>query len=76
MPETNESITTLANQQTSTADKIETMYLIVLSRLPRADESARLVRYVESGGPTNDRRKALADVYWALLNSGEFMLNH
>jgi hypothetical protein len=75
-PETNDSITTLANQPTTTAEKIETMYLIVLSRLPRPDESARLVRYVDSGGPMRDTRRALADVYWVLLNSGEFMLNH
>lgn len=75
-PETNKSLDTLARQETSTAQKIETMYLIVLSRLPRAEESERLVRYVESGGPSRDRRRALADVYWALLNSGEFMLNH
>src|SRR5262249_17249788 len=75
-PETNESITRLAEQPTTTAGKIETMYLIVLSRLPRPDESARFVRYVDSGGPTRDTRRALADVYWVLLNSGEFMLNH
>ena len=56
--------------------KIEMMYLIVLGRLPRVEESQRLVRYVDSGGPRKDARVALADVYWALLNSGEFMLNH
>lgn len=75
-PETSETLMTLAKQKTTTAAKIETLYLIVLSRLPRPEESARLVRYVDSGGPTRNARRALADVYWVLLNSGEFMLNH
>jgi hypothetical protein len=34
------------------------------------------VPYVDKGGPSGDSRKALADVYWALLNSSEFILNH
>jgi hypothetical protein len=58
------------------AGKVETLYLATLSRKPRPEESARLVRYVEQGGPSGDRQRALADVFWALLNSGEFILNH
>jgi hypothetical protein len=30
----------------------------------------------ENGGPTNDPKQALADVFWVLLNSAEFSLNH
>jgi hypothetical protein len=59
-----------------TAGKIETLYLAALSRKPRAEESARLVKYVDKGGPSGDPQRALADVFWALLNSGEFLLNH
>jgi hypothetical protein len=55
-----------------TAGKVETLYLAVLSRRPRPEEKARLVKYVENG----DREHALADVFWTLLNSGEFLLNH
>jgi hypothetical protein len=29
-----------------------------------------------SGGPSGDERRALADVFWVLLNSSEFILNH
>jgi peptidyl-dipeptidase A len=36
----------------------------------------RFVKYVEGGGAQKDKKKALADVFWALLNSSEFMLNH
>jgi hypothetical protein len=59
-----------------TAGKVETLYLATLSRKPRAEESSRLVKYVEQGGPSGDRQRALADVFWVLLNSGEFILNH
>jgi len=72
----NRSLTTIATAPRSTSQRIETLYLLVLSRQPRPEEVDRLVRYVDSGGATHDARQALADVYWALLNSGEFVLNH
>jgi hypothetical protein len=59
-----------------TSRKVEQLYLIALSRKPRPEELERLVPYVEAGGPTGDSRKALADIFWALLNSSEFALNH
>jgi hypothetical protein len=59
-----------------TAERIEILYLAALSRKPRPDESARLVRYVDQGGPSGDPKQALADVFWALLNSSEFLFNH
>jgi hypothetical protein len=103
-------------------ERIETLYLAVLSRKPRARELDRAVKYIETrmkvplpedkANPrpkaadwadtlermgkfagdvragkvtfpqrllTEEERRhhhALADVYWALLNGGEFMLNH
>ncbi len=72
-----------------TRARVEAFYLAALSRKPKAKELDRLVRYVEAGGavadeapPATDSEKearynsALADVFWALLNSGEFFLNH
>jgi hypothetical protein len=56
-----------------TSDKIEALYLSALSRKPRPEELARLVKYVDRGG---DKDRALADVFWVLLNSSEFILNH
>lgn len=64
------------NVQGGTKRNLEELYIVTLSRKPRADELAWLTEYVESGGPTKDRKDALADVFWALINSGEFMLNH
>ncbi len=75
--EQSETLAAVANAPfLDTAGKVETLYLAALGRKPRPDESTRLVRYVEAGGPSGDREGALADVFWALLNSGEFMLNH
>jgi hypothetical protein len=74
--EKNRTLATLAEQRTSTARKIESLYLVVLSRKPRPAERERFVRYVDTGGPDGDQKKALADVFWVLLNSPEFLLNH
>jgi Protein of unknown function (DUF1553)/Protein of unknown function (DUF1549) len=72
----NRTLATLADQQTSTARKIESLYLVVLSRKPRPDETRRFAKYVDAGGAGSGPRKALADVFWVLLNSPEFLLNH
>ena len=41
-----------------------------------AEEAEKFVRYVERGGASGDQKKALSDVFWALLNSTEFKFNH
>jgi hypothetical protein len=56
--------------------RIEEMYLVILSRKPRAEEMGRLVKYIEQAGSTSEKNEALADVFWTLLNSAEFILNH
>ncbi len=60
----------------STNEKIETLYLATVSRFPTDAERKKLTAYVEKGGPTGDSTRALADIYWALLNSSEFAFNH
>lgn len=56
--------------------RVETLFLATLSRLPRDDERSQFVGYVEKGGVTGDQRQALSDVLWALVNCAEFALNH
>jgi hypothetical protein len=56
--------------------RLNAIYLMALSRPMRPSEEARLVPYVSKGGPSGDPQKALADVFWAVLNSSEFILNH
>jgi hypothetical protein len=65
-----------AGLERSTAQQVEELYLAVLSRPPRPEESRRLVRYVESDVADRDRTAALCDVFWMLLNSPEFVLQH
>jgi hypothetical protein len=59
-----------------TVGKLETLFLSTLSRKPTPEELAKFGSYVEGGGPKKDSKRALADVLWALLNSGEFIFNH
>jgi hypothetical protein len=54
------------------AKRIEDLYLVVLSRKPRPGETKRLLEYAAAG----ESKQALRDVFWALLNSTEFILNH
>jgi hypothetical protein len=81
-----EQATSLENSETlaavvdapflDTAQKVEALFLATLSRKPNQEEADQFVRYVSTGGAKDDSKKALADVFWALLNSAEFMLNH
>ena len=60
----------------TTASKIETLYLAALSRKPTPTEAAKFARYVERDKSLASQKKALSDVFWALLNSTEFKFNH
>jgi hypothetical protein len=53
------------------AEIIEALYLSALARRPTTEESAQLVKYVTG---TKDRRAALEDVAWGLVNAKEFLL--
>jgi hypothetical protein len=56
-----------------TGSRIETLYLATLTRPPTAKERERVTKYLDEA---KDKKAALADVFWALLNSSEFILNH
>lgn len=59
-----------------TRGKVEVLYLAALGRKPSDDELTLFAKYVEKGGADGDAKKALADVFWALLNGSEFNTNH
>lgn len=50
---------------------IEALYWCALSRGPAAAETQAMTQHIKN---SNDRRKALEDVLWALLNAKEFVL--
>ncbi|MCP4783122.1 MAG: DUF1553 domain-containing protein [Fuerstiella sp.] len=60
----------------SDEQKLETLFLAVLSRRPSAKEQRHFGEYLSSGGAAENSQAALSDVFWALLNSSEFLLNH
>ncbi len=60
----------------NTAQRIETLYLATLSRKPTAKELDRAEKFVKNAKGHDADREALSDLFWALLNSPEFILNH
>jgi hypothetical protein len=69
----------------TTAERIESLYIATLARKPATKELDRAVRFVQDAvkaskpkenGEREAYSNALADVFWALLNSPEFVLNH
>jgi hypothetical protein len=59
-----------------TPGRIESLYLAALTRRPRPEEQSMLVKYVDGREGAEARSKALADVFWSILNGPEFPLNH
>jgi hypothetical protein len=59
-----------------TTGKVEALFYAALTRKPTPEEREKFTSYVDRGGPSGDKNKALADVFWVLLNSTEFLFNH
>jgi hypothetical protein len=57
------------------AGRVETLFLTTLSRRPTPEEAASMIAHLNHA-PAVDQRRALSNVFWALLNSPEFLLNH
>jgi hypothetical protein len=55
------------------AEVLDELYVRCFSRKPTPQEKARLEALVAA---EPDKKKALDDIFWALLNSREFMFNH
>lgn len=56
--------------------RIEAFYLSTLSRIPTSREVSRLKTYLASTNSEEEKTEAYANLFWALLNSSEFLLNH
>lgn len=53
---------------------IQALYLTVLSRYPTEEESRTVGEYYRSFA--GNKRDALVDIVWALINSTEFLYRH
>ena len=77
------SATTLSSSETLAAvadapflsldGRIETLFLATVSRRPTVEEVESLTKFYHKQGETPE---AWGDIFWALLNSSEFILNH
>jgi hypothetical protein len=70
--------TLLAVTQTpgmTVTERVEALYLATLGRKPGGAELGRVRRHLEAGGSARQAER-LADVFWMLLNTAEFRLNH
>ena len=63
----------LLKEKKSSRDIIEELYLTAYARPPTVAELQRTVNHVEC---QKDKRQALEDVLWAIVNTKEFMFNH
>lgn len=75
----------LAKSELEPQKKIEELYLAAFSRLPRSDELAVAIDFlneprVDAAGNAVDPKKAatenMQDLIWALINTKEFLFNH
>jgi hypothetical protein len=66
-------IARLLKEKKSSREIIEEMYLTAYARPPLAAELQRTVDHVER---QKEKRQALEDVLWAIVNTKEFMFNH
>jgi hypothetical protein len=55
-------------------EKLDTLFLAAYSRLPRADERERFMKVVRAKPEAEYQKQAYANIFWALLNSPEFVL--
>src|SRR5262249_5632346 len=55
-------------------EKLDTLFLAAYSRMPRADERERFLKVIRAKPDTDYQRQASANIFWALVNSPEFVL--
>ena len=59
----------------TTGERVELLYVSALGRKPTRKDTDRVMKYIDDAG-TGRPNERLADVFWAILNSAEFRLNH
>ncbi|MBC7967552.1 MAG: DUF1553 domain-containing protein [Fuerstia sp.] len=66
-------IAQMIKQERPIPEAIADLYLTAYSRNPTESETSKTIEFVQA---QEDKRKALEDVLWTILNSKEFMFNH
>ena len=55
-------------------EKVDTLFLAAYSRLPRPAERERMLKVIRAKDDSESQRQAYGNIFWALLNSPEFVL--
>lgn len=55
-------------------EKLDTLFLAAYSRLPRAEERERLLKVIRAKTDPDAQKQAYSNIFWAMLNSPEFVL--
>ena len=69
-------ISSLLAKKTPPDDIIENLYLRTLGRPPTQAEKEKLAPHLAEAKDQKQTREVLDDIFWALLNSKEFLFNH
>lgn len=56
--------------------RVEALFLTTLSRFPKESEKTRFLAYLKEHPTTDVPARPLADLFWTLLNTTEFLSNH
>jgi hypothetical protein len=66
----------VTDKSTNDKERIDAIYLSALSRRPSGAESKLVGAMFAAAKDDGERIATVADVLWAVVNSGEFILNH
>ncbi len=66
-------VSALAANKTPHADNVKEIFLRVLARPPRSEETAAAIEFLEA---EKNRAEEYASLLWSLLATNEFMFNH
>jgi hypothetical protein len=69
-------VETMIKENKPPEEIVRHLYLLTLCREPAPEETAKLAAAVNGGANPGEKQQILNDVFWALLNSKEFIFNH
>lgn len=69
-------VKTMVQQKKSPTEIIDYLYITCLSRPPTEKEQQKLMTHLEGITDQKIQTQILEDIFWALLNSKEFIFNH
>lgn len=69
-------INTMLRDKKTPEEIITTIFVRALTRKPTADEMTKLTALITDRNNAAEMQKTLHDVFWAVLNSREFVFNH